>query len=339
MNIQVPYKNQISGFLIVKDGIKTIKECLNALAQIASEIVVVDTGSTDGTLEFLRSYPQENFKIFTYKWHDDFATARNFALKHCSCAWVFFVDADEILTPEGIACIKDLQEHDFYDKVAYWIENTEEFYYAPRLELFRTDLGLQFKGRVHEYLDGSELPQDKIGIVSTGIKHLKTVEEVHERAIKYFNIAEQALKANELNTVRDFYFYGMSAQMAGKHDLAWAAFDIAIRMHKLRPAWLISDVVNCYDSIAMYYQNNGKLQQAIETWLTSVELFPRYDIFYFVAECCVQLYKYRNASYYLSRAKELMEIQKNPCEKFFVSKLLETKFIPELEEKIKKEIV
>ena len=71
----------LSGFIIVKDSINTIKECLDALSKVAEEIIVVDTGSTDGTLEFLLNYRDDvDFRVYQFKWVNHFAKARNFAL-------------------------------------------------------------------------------------------------------------------------------------------------------------------------------------------------------------------------------------------------------------------
>lgn len=73
---------------------KNIDACLKS-AEWADEIVVVDSGSSDRTVEFARRYTS---KIFSHPFRD-FADQKNEALKHCTGNWVFFIDADERLTP------------------------------------------------------------------------------------------------------------------------------------------------------------------------------------------------------------------------------------------------
>jgi len=85
----------ISGAIIVKDEERCIKRCLDSMLPIFDEIVVVDTGSTDKTLDILSSMNNPRIKIFHMKWEDDFAKARNFALDNVTSDWVFFIDADE----------------------------------------------------------------------------------------------------------------------------------------------------------------------------------------------------------------------------------------------------
>ncbi len=82
----------ISACLIVKDEIDYIEKCLQSLKQYVDEICVVDTGSTDGTIEILQKY---ECSIYHFDWCDDFAKARNFCLENAKHDWVLSIDADE----------------------------------------------------------------------------------------------------------------------------------------------------------------------------------------------------------------------------------------------------
>lgn len=87
----------ITAAIIVRNGEKTIKECLNSI-KWCDEIVVVDDYSTDKTIEFARKF---GARIFKRKLEGDFAGQRNFALKKSKGKWVLFIDADEMVT-EGL---------------------------------------------------------------------------------------------------------------------------------------------------------------------------------------------------------------------------------------------
>ncbi len=85
----------ISLCMIVKNEIKYIEDCLKAVSPFVDEIIVVDTGSTDGTLEVIKKF---DCKVFEFTWCDDFAKARNFSVSKASNDWILFLDADEHVT-------------------------------------------------------------------------------------------------------------------------------------------------------------------------------------------------------------------------------------------------
>lgn len=82
--------------LIVKNEEKYIEECVKSFGNTVSELIVVDTGSTDKTIEIAKKL---GAKVFDFKWMDDFSAARNFATDHATGDWIMVVDADERLAP------------------------------------------------------------------------------------------------------------------------------------------------------------------------------------------------------------------------------------------------
>jgi glycosyltransferase involved in cell wall biosynthesis len=82
--------------MIVRDEEKNISNCLGSVHGIFDEIVVVDTGSKDQTVEIARSF---GARIFEFPWIDDFAAARNEALSHATGAYAFWLDADDVVEP------------------------------------------------------------------------------------------------------------------------------------------------------------------------------------------------------------------------------------------------
>jgi glycosyltransferase involved in cell wall biosynthesis len=88
--------NKVSGLVIVKNGEKTISNCLSSL-EWCNEIVVIDDFSTDQTVEIAERH---GAKIYQRKMRGDFAAQRNFAMNKSKFKWVFFVDADEVVTEQ-----------------------------------------------------------------------------------------------------------------------------------------------------------------------------------------------------------------------------------------------
>lgn len=86
----------LSVIIIVRDEEKDIRACLESVAEIANEIVVVDSGSTDRTMEICGAFTE---KIFQKDWNG-FAAQKQFALDQAQGPWVLNIDADERLSPK-----------------------------------------------------------------------------------------------------------------------------------------------------------------------------------------------------------------------------------------------
>lgn len=89
--------NNISVTIIAKNEAKDIGNCLDAIADWADEIIVLDSGSTDGTQEICRKYA--NLKLVETDW-PGFGPQKNRALRMATKKWVLSLDADEVVTPE-----------------------------------------------------------------------------------------------------------------------------------------------------------------------------------------------------------------------------------------------
>lgn len=84
--------------MIVKNEEKFLARCLNSIADLMDEIVIVDTGSTDKTKEIAARYTD---KIYDFEWIDDFAAARNFAFGKANMDYIYSADADEVLDEDN----------------------------------------------------------------------------------------------------------------------------------------------------------------------------------------------------------------------------------------------
>lgn len=140
---------RLSVCLIVKNEERFIERCLTSVRDLATQIVVVDTGSTDQTVAIARRHGAE---IHTFAWCDDFSAARNSALQHVTGDWVLSLDADEELPVESHEALRRLLAD---ESVLGWRlplfdvgREGEGNSFVPRL--FRNAPGLFWIGRVHE---------------------------------------------------------------------------------------------------------------------------------------------------------------------------------------------
>ena len=91
-------KKGISLCMIVKNEERSLSRTLESVKELVDEIIIVDTGSKDSTIDIAKSF---NAEIFHFDWIDDFSAARNESLKYANREWVLILDADEILDEES----------------------------------------------------------------------------------------------------------------------------------------------------------------------------------------------------------------------------------------------
>lgn len=89
---------RVSLCVVVRDEAADLGDCLASAAGAVDEIVVVDTGSADATIDVARAH---GANVIEAPWTDDFAAARNVALEHANGAWALTLDADERLTADA----------------------------------------------------------------------------------------------------------------------------------------------------------------------------------------------------------------------------------------------
>ncbi|MCM1191541.1 MAG: glycosyltransferase family 2 protein [Butyrivibrio sp.] len=97
----------ISLCMIVKNEEKILRRCLDSIADLVDEIIIVDTGSGDGTKDVAAEYTEQ---IYDFEWTDDFSAARNFAFSKASMEYIYSADADEVLDGENRRRFRQLKE-------------------------------------------------------------------------------------------------------------------------------------------------------------------------------------------------------------------------------------
>jgi len=94
--------------MIVKNEESVLERCLNSIAHIVDEIIIVDTGSTDQTVEIAQKYTSD---IHHFKWIDDFSAARNHAFSKATKDYIMWLDADDYLTEDDQQKLLELKEN------------------------------------------------------------------------------------------------------------------------------------------------------------------------------------------------------------------------------------
>lgn len=149
---------KISACIIAKNEENNIGKCLKSMQGNVDEIIVVDTGSTDRTIEVAKSY---GAKVYSFIWQNDFSRAKNYALAQAKGDWIIFLDADEYFTPDGMMnALKNIQKfqqskvHGLICRIINIDEDHDnvEMSSFANLRIFRNLPNLRYRYEVHEEL-------------------------------------------------------------------------------------------------------------------------------------------------------------------------------------------
>ena len=139
----------ISLVMIVKNEEKDLARCLESYKDIVKEMIVVDTGSTDRTVEIAKSY---GARVEYFEWCNDFAKARNESLKYATCEWMLRTDADEYIEEsEKIKLLHCVNSGAAEIYICPTISNTRTG--ESRVEnvrLIKNHLGIKYDFPIHE---------------------------------------------------------------------------------------------------------------------------------------------------------------------------------------------
>lgn len=148
-------KANLSLCLIVKDAEASLSICLNSVAGVADEVIVVDTGSTDRTKAVAAEH---GALVFDFPWQDDFAAARNASLKYANGEWVLWLDADEYLDDQNRGRLQDLTARLDHRDTAFVMTQRSatipggQAVCLQQVRLFRKKPEVRWEYRVHEQL-------------------------------------------------------------------------------------------------------------------------------------------------------------------------------------------
>ena len=196
-------KEKISACMIVKNEEEFLPNCLNSIKAAVDEIIVVDTGSADDTVNIAKYF---GAKVYHHPWNDSFSEARNHCLNYASGDWILQIDADEELEQADIPklrlAISDTRYNGIIIAIQSIIKDGLHTFYYPRI--FRRGKGY-YKNIIHEQIiiDGERL--------STGIRlyhHGYNLDEKKMR-VKWLRTTHLLKKQIEQNKLDSFAWFNL----------------------------------------------------------------------------------------------------------------------------------
>lgn len=177
-------KATVSLCIIAKNEERFLGQCLESLHGIVDEIIIADTGSTDGTAAIAKTYGAE---VSSYCWNDNFADARNYTLRLAQCDWILLLDADEALEAEDRQKLIDYINTTKADGCHFMVINyigaaaggSHTLHNAFRL--LRNNGRYRFEGAIHEQIrriDGAEITPGTFDVQDIRIHHYGYLDDV-----------------------------------------------------------------------------------------------------------------------------------------------------------------
>jgi hypothetical protein len=293
----------ISVCIISRNEEQHIEECCRRLVPYGFEIVLVDTGSTDATVELARKYTDN---ICYFNWCNDFSAAKNFAIQHASHDWILFLDCDEYLEElDSDALLRCMKQN---PKSAGRIlirnrfrENGQVSFEQVRVSRLADRRFYHFEGCIHEQLvpkpdaSGDLAPAKYVYSAPVSVLHVGydlSEKEMQAKSKRNIALLEEELK----KTGNDPYLYyqlGTSYRRLHDYDNACYYFDLGLSMdvdprldyvqtmveaygytlldlHRNRDALNLLGVYDQFSGRAdfvflmgLIYMNNGLLDEAI----------------------------------------------------------------------------
>ena len=251
----------ISLCMIVKNEEKNVPACLSSLKPVVDEIIVVDTGSTDRTVDMATIF---GARVLSFAWNGNFSTARNFALTAARGNWILVMDADEVLAEQDYELLRQSVREGGGHKICWnvltrnytrlhpqgWIANDGSYRHEERAEgwhpsrkvrLFPRDKRIVFQGEVHEMVDtAAEQAGYRVKEAPFVVHHYGALEERSwgptPKQLAYFELGLQKLTEHP-EDVAAIGELAVQAAEIGRYDAAVSLWD---RFLALRPDAVIA---------------------------------------------------------------------------------------------------
>lgn len=256
----------VSLCMIVKNEEDTIERCLDTVHDLVDEINIVDTGSSDNTIEIAKKYTE---RVFHFKWTGNFADARNESFRHATKEYILFLDADDVLLEHDRDGFKRLKEtlDPVVDSVSMYYNAGEDAFGNVTLRyrrnrLVKRDRNYHWYGDCHNYLSvtGNIINSD------IAITH-KSPPNKTSRTGRNLSIYGAKIERGDAFSPRDHFYYGNELRENGKYAEAIESYQKNLAMAE---GWVDDKIYACIN-MADCYRYLGDFTNELSSLLKSFE--------------------------------------------------------------------
>lgn len=278
----------ISLCIICKNERQNLPRLLDSVKSCFDNIHITDTGSTDGTIEYLEELQKKGeLHLHHFKWIDDFAAARNYSFSHAQDDYVMWLDCDDVLAnPEAFRQWKT----DVMPIANYWMntyhysinEKGEPTCSFMRERVIQNRIGYEWMHFVHEGILPVTNDQNKPNIsyaTSWHVRHMRTQKDIEVDRHRNLNIFEKNLSRMD---ARLAYYYGKELFEAQKPMEAFTQLLKTSKEAALEP----QDRILCIQYCAMAAMMCNQYDTAIQTASVGLQLAPnRAELYCIIGDC------------------------------------------------------
>ncbi|MCT7951711.1 tetratricopeptide repeat protein [Ancylothrix sp. C2] len=274
---------KLSLCMIVKNEEATLRDCLHSVKDVVDEMVVLDTGSTDRTVEIAQEL---GANVYFFEWCNDFAVARNEALRFVTGDWVIVLDADEKLKPEIVPLMRQAMQNEqciLINLIRHEV-GAAQSPYSMVSRLFRHHPELYFTHPYHAMVDDSvaELLEKQpnwqiLELAEVAISHEGYTEQAIGAQNK-FNRAASAMEAYLSQYPNDPYTcskLGALYVRSGKIERGIQLLEIGLRgvpSWRTRKPVEVPVLYELHYHLGIAYSRIGKASQAKSHYLAAMEM-------------------------------------------------------------------
>lgn len=267
----------ISLCIIAKNEEANIGRCIKSALPFVDQVIVVDTGSTDNTVNIAKELGAE---VYSVPWQEDFSCARNDSLKHAAGQWILFLDCDEELDGNSACTLRETLEKSSLE--GYWLRIVNMINNQPNtsflgFRMFRNNPNYRFECPIHEQVLPSVVKHsslDKIGQLELTVYHYgyDTDEATTKQKIKRnLELLNKAL--DNYGEYGFVYFYlGVEYQKLGEYQKALDYYSISLEKTNLKESYapaMVRSMVYCNISLK-------RLDEGIQLCEKYEKIYPEY---------------------------------------------------------------
>lgn len=286
----------ISLCMIVKNEEMNIARCLDSVAELVEEIIIVDTGSTDRTVEIVSGYTSQ---VYLYQWKDDFSDARNYSFSKASMDYCMWMDADDVLEEAEKDKFLQLKQSLSSDTDIVMMKYNTAFDEAgkPSFSYFRERWirnceRYRWIGAVHEVIP----PNGKVLYSDIAVSHKKINAGDPDRNLRIYR---KMIADGKILEPRQQYYYGRELYYHGQYEEAVSVLEQFLLS---ADGWIENKIEACSICANCYYRL-GQEQSALTTLLRSMSFdLPRAELCCEIGKYFLEHGNYHNAVYWYETA-------------------------------------